>query len=139
MRELICIQCPLSCKLQVSGKPGQWQVEGNRCNRGREYAVEEVTDPRRTLTTTVSTCFREFPRLPVRTTGAIPLHQLDKVMQAANTVRVCRPVAPGQVVLADAGGTGVDLVATASMPQAGRWENGLADRWCWQKERPGRA
>lgn len=131
MRELICIQCPLGCKLQVKGKPGQWQVEGNRCRRGREYAVAEVTDPRRMLTTTVRTSYREFPRLPVRTAADIPLNKLALVMRDASAVKVCHPVAPGQVVLRDAGGTGVDLVATAEMPAGAA----AANQQIWEGKR----
>ncbi len=96
-----------------SGTP-ELVIEGNRCRQGEEYARKEVLNPTRTLASTVATRFEECPRLPVRTRGEIPLAKVFLAMREINSLVVTRPTAPGEVVLEDLLGTGVDLIATGS-------------------------
>jgi len=50
-QELICITCPRGCLLTIGpGQEGKLEVEGNFCPKGREYAEQEIIDPRRVLT-----------------------------------------------------------------------------------------
>ena len=53
-RNLTCIGCPMGCALlvEMDGKE-IISVTGNTCKKGAEYAVKEVTDPTRIVTTTV--------------------------------------------------------------------------------------
>ena len=53
-RNLTCIGCPMGCALlvEMNGKE-IISVTGNTCKKGAEYAVKEVTDPTRIVTTTV--------------------------------------------------------------------------------------
>ncbi len=52
--ELLCIVCPTGCRLAaVREEDGNISVSGNRCARGKAFAVAELTCPMRTLTTTV--------------------------------------------------------------------------------------
>ena len=54
MKELVCIVCPNSCKLSISENG---EVTGARCPRGKKFATEELTCPKRTVCTTVATVF----------------------------------------------------------------------------------
>ena len=114
-REIVCIQCPQGCCLQVRGEGDELHVEGNKCPRGIGYAHSEVTNPCRTLTTTVGTCFADFPRLPVRTVGEVPLARIFACMGEINAVRVERRLRPGDVVIPHLAGVDVPLIATADM------------------------
>ena len=87
-KELICIVCPQGCRLTVEEKDGSYQVSGNTCKRGEAYGINEITAPRRVITTTVKLEGGRCPRLPVKM---------------------------GDVVLADVMGTGVDVIATRDM------------------------
>ncbi|NLT12604.1 MAG: DUF1667 domain-containing protein [Clostridiaceae bacterium] len=51
MRELTCIVCPTGCRLRVD--IDTLTVTGNQCKRGLKYGLEELTAPRRTVTSTV--------------------------------------------------------------------------------------
>lgn len=113
MRELTCIVCPRGCRLQVDEKT--LQVTGNACPRGIPYAQSELTDPRRTLCTTVRTDSKEYPRLPVKTATTIPKDQLMAAMAVINELTVKLPVKMGDVLIADLLGTGAALVATRSL------------------------
>ena len=53
-KELTCIICPKGCNIKVEVEDGKViSVEGNTCKRGYDYAFSEVTNPVRTLTSTI--------------------------------------------------------------------------------------
>ena len=53
-KELICVVCPMSCKIEVTYENGKvTTITGYQCSRGKEYSQDEVVAPKRTLTTTV--------------------------------------------------------------------------------------
>ena len=53
-REMTCISCPVGCRLTVTVDGDKIFVEGNHCKRGVVYAENEVKNPSRTVTSTVS-------------------------------------------------------------------------------------
>ncbi len=114
----LCIGCPLGCRLEVDEDPTGdiVEVRGFSCRLGREFAVQEHTDPRRLVTTTVAVDGGRWPRQPVKTTAAVPRGSVRAVSQALAGVRLTAPVGLGDVVATDVAGTGVDVVATRSMP-----------------------
>jgi CxxC motif-containing protein len=115
-REIICIVCPTGCRIRVRGaNQQQLTVGGNECKRGEEYALKEITDPRRTLITTVQIDHGSLRRLPVRTNREIPKESIFPCMEVINRTRVEAPVEIGQVIIPDILGTGADVVATRSM------------------------
>jgi len=115
-REIICIVCPTGCRIRVRGVNQQrLTVGGNECKRGEEYALKEITDPRRTLITTVQIDHGSLRRLPVRTNREIPKESIFPCMEVINRARVEAPVEIGQVIIPDILGTGADVVATRSM------------------------
>ena len=66
MKKLICIICPRGCPLEID--ESTLEVRGNSCPRGKIYAESELTQPVRTVTTTVAIEGAAIPRCPVRTT-----------------------------------------------------------------------
>ena len=48
MKELICICCPLGCKLYYNDETSE--VSGYGCLRGKNYCISEVTSPKRMVT-----------------------------------------------------------------------------------------
>ena len=67
-RNLTCIGCPMGCALlvEMDGKE-IISVTGNTCKKGAEYAVKEVTDPTRIVTTTVRVKNGSMPVVSVKT------------------------------------------------------------------------
>ena len=111
MKELICIVCPRGCHLQVDEANG-YAVTGNACPRGADYAVQELNNPTRSLTSPVVLKGGLHRRLPVRTSCPIPKGSLMAVMSALDQIQAEAPVQAGQVLLSDICGTGADLIAT---------------------------
>ncbi len=118
-RKLICIGCPLGCELTAQVEGGEVrEVTGNTCPNGERYARKELTNPTRILTTTVRVRGGTLPVVSVKTAGDIPKGKLLACAAALKDVEIPAPMAPGQVVVPDILGTGVDLVATKSVERA---------------------
>jgi CxxC motif-containing protein len=115
----LCIGCPLGCRLEVEeGVEGEVvEVRGFSCRKGERFAEQEHLDPRRSVTTTVAIDGGRWARLPVKTSGDVPKALVRDVCGALRAVRVAAPIALGDVVVSDVLGTGVDVVATRSMPR----------------------
>lgn len=116
-RELTCIVCPVGCRLKAEMADGKVvSVEGNGCKRGAEYALDELCAPKRTVTSTVRVSDGFLPLVPVKTVQAVPKDKIDEVLAEVRAARLAAPVESGQVVIANVAGTGVDVVASRSMP-----------------------
>lgn len=113
IRELTCINCPLGCQLTVTmHEDGQIEVAGNTCKRGETYIRDEVTNPRRTLTSTVKLTGAKYDKfLPVKTDGAISKGRLFEAMEILSGITVTVPVKRGDVIVENFLGEGVALVA----------------------------
>ena len=110
MNKLTCIGCPLGCELTITGD--DLQVEGAACKIGITYGKEEATNPTRNIATSVRVDGGDIPMLSVKTSRPIPKGKIMECVKAVHAVRMNAPVKVGDVVLANAAGTGVDMVAT---------------------------
>ncbi len=112
-RELVCIRCPIGCRITVEDIPdGTRRITGNTCNRGAEYAEKELTNPTRIVTSTVRLRGGKAAVVSVKTKGDIPKGKIMECMEAIKGVELEAPVRIGDVALADVAGTGVDIVVT---------------------------
>ena len=114
----LCIGCPLGCRLELEETDDHEIVEvrGFSCKKGERFAIQEHTDPRRMVTTTVAVEQGRFPRLPVRTVEPVPKALMGRVCEELRSVTVEAPVTMGEVVCRDIAGTGVDVIASRSLP-----------------------
>lgn len=115
MRELTCIGCPIGCALTVRLETGGIVVSGNGCLRGAKYAENEITCPKRMVTSTVAITGGEIARLSVKTETEIPK---EKIMACMNEIRRASAAAPiriGSVIIENCAGTGVNVVATKNV------------------------
>ncbi|MDD3243279.1 MAG: DUF1667 domain-containing protein [Eubacteriales bacterium] len=111
-KDMVCIVCPVGCRLHVVKDGEQITVSGNTCKRGERYAVGEFTDPQRTVTSSVYVEGGHMPLASVRTEKTISKAKIPAVLEALKTVRPVAPVKVGDVVLPNAAGTGVNVIAT---------------------------
>lgn len=117
-KTLTCIGCPLGCSLTVEmeGKHVKF-VTGNTCPNGEAYARKELTDPTRIVTTTVRVCGGKLPAVSVKTASDVPKSKIFDCIRALEPVEIPAPVVMGQVILSNVADTGVDVLATKSVPQ----------------------
>ena len=110
IRKFVCIQCPRGCHLEVDDET--LEVTGNFCPRGEKYGKAEVTNPVRTITSTVKITGSDIPRCSVRTSAPVPKNKMFDVMKEINKIEIAAPVEVGDVLLADVCHTGADVIAT---------------------------
>ncbi len=113
---LICITCPKGCALEVT-REGETilEVKGHGCKRGPDYVKAELTDPRRMVATTVKIAGGLHPLLPVYTASPFPRPKIFDLLAELIKIEVSAPVQSGQVILEDALGTGINILASRSM------------------------
>ncbi len=116
----LCIGCPLGCRLEVDeDEEGQIvEIRGFSCKRGKVYAEQEHTAPRRMVTTTVDIKDARYARLPVKTCEPVLKGAVVDICRALRSVTVQAPVKMGDVIAMNVLDTGVDVVATRDMPLA---------------------
>lgn len=113
-RELTCIVCPIGCQLTATIENGTvTEVTGNTCPRGKQYAIDECTNPVRTITTTARTSNGSV--IPVKTDRPIPKNLMFECMEEINRASVTLPAQIGDVVIEDLLNTGANVVVTANM------------------------
>ena len=72
-------------------------VKGNRCPRGKEYAINEFKCPVRTLTSSVAVRHGEQPVFSVRTTGPVPKDKIKECMGVITLLEMEAPIWPNNV------------------------------------------
>ena len=113
MKELICINCPLGCHLSVDDSDiNDMKVTGNTCPRGVTYAKNELTAPKRMVTSSVPVSGGDLLRVSVKTSEPIPKEKIFQCLEVIKTIHATAPVAIGQVLCANVCGTGADIIAT---------------------------
>lgn len=111
-RNMVCIVCPVGCRMQVKMDNDEVSVAGNQCKRGSNYAKQEFLCPMRTVTSSVIVEQGKHPLCAVKTAGQVPKASIPQVLETIRTLRPVAPVQRGQVLCADIAGTGADLIAT---------------------------
>lgn len=115
MKTLTCILCPNGCTLTIETANETIDVTGNMCSRGRDFAINEFTNPKRSVCSTVRTIFKDTPRLPVRTDGEIPRKFIFPVMEELNKVVIEKPVHSGEIILGNVLNTGINIISSSDM------------------------
>lgn len=115
MKEFNCIGCPRGCLLRVEEENGEFTVSGNSCENGRKFAVSEMTEPKRTICSTVKTVFADVPVLPVRVSADIPKDRIFDVMREINSVTLDKRISGGDAVIENVLDLGVDVISTSNV------------------------
>lgn len=109
MKELTCIVCPRGCRLKVDDN---MEVTGNSCPRGKIYAINELTHPTRTITSSIRVNNRPYTLVSVKTDKPIPKDKMFDVMKEIDKLEVQAPTRIGQIVLPNILGTDANIVIT---------------------------
>ena len=110
---ITCINCPIGCRVSIELTDGKYLFTGNKCSKGENFAIAEMTAPLRSLTTTVRTVFPQMPVLPVRTKGEVPKGKIKEIMKELSKILITERIGIGETVAANIAGTGCDIIATS--------------------------
>jgi len=120
MRSLTCIVCPMGCSLEVDNSGGDvLSVTGNKCQRGKDYAVEEIRAPKRVVTATCAingqAHVASVRRAPVKTATPCPKEKISALLEDIYKVKINLPIKMGDIVIADWNGSKIDIVAARNL------------------------
>lgn len=116
MKEMICICCPMGCHLQVDDSDkANIKVTGNTCPRGEKYAKDEVTAPKRMVTSVVRVKDGEIAMASVKTSAPIDKTKIFDSLDLLKEVELVAPVKEGDVACKNIFGSGVDFVVTKNV------------------------
>lgn len=117
-KEIVCTVCPNSCSVTVelSEKGEPVHTQGNRCPRGKTFALQEVVCPVRVLTSTVLLIQEDGEEVlfPVRSSAAFALSKHTQAMELLRRIRINAPVRMGDVLIRNLLETNVDIVASCN-------------------------
>ena len=112
MKELTCIVCPRGCRLKVDDN---MEVTGNACPRGKTYAINELTNPTRTITSSIRISNRPYTLVSVKTDKPIPKDKMFDVMKEIDKLSVEAPTTIGQIVKANILGLDSNIIITKNI------------------------
>jgi CxxC motif-containing protein len=116
---LTCILCPIGCELDVEAEGGEFRVRGNQCERGLDFASEEILRPRRNLATSVPLAGTTDRMLSVRLSESVPRESLIPILAEIARLRPSPPVRRGDVLIVNVCGSGADVIATRTLDGIG--------------------
>jgi CxxC motif-containing protein len=100
--------------MNVEDIDGRISVDGNKCPNGAEYAVVEMTAPKRVITSLVKI---GHGVVPVKTNGGIDKNKIFDALAVLKGLVLTAPIITGDVIVKNVLGSGVDFVATGSFPE----------------------
>ena len=112
-KDLICIICPRGCSLTAEQSGNELNVTGNACPKGKAYAINECTNPVRTVTATVRVSNRHNCMVSVKTATPVSKYKMMEVMDALRSIQVSAPLNIGDVVLRDICGS--EIIVTKAV------------------------
>lgn len=112
---ITCICCPIGCTLEITEQNQEYLVTGNKCARGKKYAIEEITAPKRVVTSTVKTSDAAHPMISVKTDHPIPKEKIFTIMELLRNIKVTPPIKVGDIIIENVADTGVNMIATKSI------------------------
>ena len=110
--EIKCFLCHKNCTIRAMDLD---RIIGAECKKGIEFATTELKEPKRVLTATVKTVFKDIPVISVKTDGAILKSDVFKAMKVLKIVIVNEFLNVGDVVVENIAGSGVNVVSTINM------------------------
>ena len=113
-----CIVCPNDCEISAETAADGLCITGEGCPRGRTYVMQEMTDPQRTIATSMRVEGGETDLCSVRLTKPIPKARIMEAVAAIHERTLKAPVASGSVVIAGILGTDSDVIATKDVAAA---------------------
>ncbi len=122
IKKITCTICPVGCSIKAyKDNEGNWKFKGYKCKRGLEYSKDEVTNPKRTLTTSIlQKLYNDsdietvtISRLvAVRSDKPVPLNKTREFVQEICKERLDKTVEIGDIALANVLGSGINIIVT---------------------------
>ena len=108
--DFLCTVCPKGCGLRAEKSESEVAVFGHCCPRGKEYALSELEEPMRDLTTTLEIGGGTLKRAVVKTSRPIPKNCIFDVIKEIKKIKLEKDPKSNDVLISDVLGTGADIM-----------------------------
>lgn len=115
LKHITCIVCPMGCSLHVSLTETGYVIKGYQCKKGLMYANQELTAPKRDLSSIMKVRNRINTYVPIRTSETVDKSLIEQVMQAINRTSVDAPIDYHSTLIQNVLGLGIDVIATKAI------------------------
>lgn len=116
IKKITCIECPKGCSLSIDIENCRVvKVSGNECPKGEKYAIQEIENPMRILTSTVLAEGLSLKMVPVRTDKPIPKSKIMEAMSEIKRIRLKSQIKAGSVIVENFLSPGVNLLVTRNV------------------------
>lgn len=124
--KIICTVCPNGCEMGViESEVENYKIEGYKCEKGREYAEQEIENPSRIITTTIKIKNGLIKRLPVRSESAVPKNKIFQVMVKIRDIEIEAPIEQGDIVIENVLDMGINIIASKSISKIDYFKGGF--------------
>lgn len=110
-----CRGCPRRCGVTVYEEAGNYYTKGNTCNSGHDLAIKEHLNPNTAFNGRIKLSGKYTRYLNVSAEKQIPKVIVPELLTTLKTIELSPPVKRGAVVLQNACGSGIDIVADSSV------------------------
>ena len=109
---MVCLVCPKSCILNITGNLENISVKNNECNNGLDFVKKELMDPERILTSTMRVNSGIIPLVSVRSDKPVKKAELMVLVKQLDSIVVPAPIFSGQILVSALGENKVNIIAT---------------------------
>jgi Uncharacterized protein with conserved CXXC pairs len=114
--KIICTVCPNGCEINIIELDTKsYNIKDYKCERGKEYAEQEITNPARILTTTIKIKNGLIKRLPVRSKNPVPKDKIFRIIERIKGVEIEAPVEEGDIIIENILNMGINVIASKSI------------------------
>ena len=113
MKEIKCTACERGCTLRADSDLYEITISGNKCPRGKEYALGEYINPTREVTFNVRVRGGSSPVVSAKTAYPIAVTKILPLSRLLLKLSVDAPVAEGQPLFASL--LGERIVSTSAV------------------------
>lgn len=115
-KTVICTTCPSGCEMEaIFENEKDLKVTGNRCKRGEAYCRSECFNPKRTFAASVKIEGSRRAVMPVRSKEPVPKELIMNCADEVHKIKLKAPVRCHDVILKNAAGSGVDIIASMTI------------------------
>ncbi len=112
MNEKVCIVCPRGCMMSYQFQDDELIVTNNECRRGPEYLTQELTAPKRMLTTTIKVLEGVDEVIPVYAKEYVDKDQVFTIINHLKALTIKAPIHCNDVIIEQIGDIKVTILAS---------------------------
>ncbi len=117
MKEKICIVCPRGCMMKYEEDGSDLKVYENACARGPEYLKQEITEPKRMLTTTMKIKGGDTCVVPVHAKEYVNKDEVFEIIKYLKSIELQAPVECDQLIIDNINGKPIEILTSKEVKE----------------------